>query len=232
MTYRELLLRPEWKSKRLTILRRDKLCCRHCSNNTILPNLQISQGLLISGPNAESLCYLLFVQSKMQNPIINRTKCFIKKEKTFWEDSYVKKNILIYHENEDDTIIKPIAARQILEQEIHYSDGTPVVLNPMIIANDAKWIFNGTLHVHHEYYKIGLMPWEYEDEALITLCWSCHENLHNNKKVPVFDIDGNEISSYTPCNRCNGAGEFPEYIHVYDGICFECDGAKYYELME
>lgn len=33
-----------------------------------------------------------------------------------------------------------------------------------------------TLHVHHRYYIAGKDPWEYEDEALVTLCESCHAN--------------------------------------------------------
>ena len=32
-----------------------------------------------------------------------------------------------------------------------------------------------TLHVHHGYYKRGLMPWEYPDEAYHCLCFECHE---------------------------------------------------------
>lgn len=31
------------------------------------------------------------------------------------------------------------------------------------------------LQVHHKYYIDGAMPWEYPDEALITLCELCHE---------------------------------------------------------
>ena len=32
-----------------------------------------------------------------------------------------------------------------------------------------------TLHVHHRYYLKGRKPWEYPDEALVTLCAACHE---------------------------------------------------------
>lgn len=34
-----------------------------------------------------------------------------------------------------------------------------------------------TLHVHHKHYHKGRMPWEYEDEELVTLCASCHEGM-------------------------------------------------------
>lgn len=33
---------------------------------------------------------------------------------------------------------------------------------------------NNTLHVHHLYYIKGNNPWEYENDALITLCEDCH----------------------------------------------------------
>lgn len=32
-----------------------------------------------------------------------------------------------------------------------------------------------TLHVHHKYYESGKEPWEYRDEALVSLCEHCHE---------------------------------------------------------
>lgn len=31
-----------------------------------------------------------------------------------------------------------------------------------------------TLHVHHRYYLENKEPWEYPDEALVTLCEECH----------------------------------------------------------
>ena len=34
---------------------------------------------------------------------------------------------------------------------------------------------DNTLHVHHRYYKKGRDPWDYPDEALVTLCEECHE---------------------------------------------------------
>lgn len=33
------------------------------------------------------------------------------------------------------------------------------------------------LHIHHLYYKNGVMPWEYPDDALITLCQLCHRKV-------------------------------------------------------
>lgn len=47
-----------------------------------------------------------------------------------------------------------------------------------------------TLHVHHLYYKKGLMPWEYDNDALITLCQECHKQTHKrrNKRKNESDL--------------------------------------------
>ena len=47
------------------------------------------------------------------------------------------------------------------------------------------------LHVHHKYYEKDKNPWEYPNEALVTLCDDCHEYMHNNTpndKIRIGDI--------------------------------------------
>ena len=40
-----------------------------------------------------------------------------------------------------------------------------------------------TLHAHHTYYEQGgVDPWEYEDTFIITLCSTCHNDLHTKQK--------------------------------------------------
>lgn len=39
------------------------------------------------------------------------------------------------------------------------------------------------LVVHHRYYTPGAQPWEYPDEALITLCDNCHRSEHECEGV-------------------------------------------------
>ena len=34
---------------------------------------------------------------------------------------------------------------------------------------------SSTLHVHHRWYNGGQDPWEASDDALVTLCATCHE---------------------------------------------------------
>ena len=47
------------------------------------------------------------------------------------------------------------------------------------------------LHVHHKYYSAypnGVLvdPWNYPDDALITLCAYCHQRVHTRKKIKVY----------------------------------------------
>lgn len=39
-----------------------------------------------------------------------------------------------------------------------------------------------TLNVHHKYYLKNTMPWEYNDQSLVTLCESCHAQEHEQKE--------------------------------------------------
>lgn len=47
-----------------------------------------------------------------------------------------------------------------------------------------------TLHVHHKWYNKGCLPWEYPDEALITLCDLCHAKEEFYKWLNVAGIRG------------------------------------------
>ena len=47
-------------------------------------------------------------------------------------------------------------------------------------------ITNVELHVHHKYYTIGKNPWEYPNNALTTLCYTCHKKEHTGKSIKEF----------------------------------------------
>ena len=82
------------------------------------------------------------------------------------------------------------------------------------------------LNVHHKYYIKGKAPWEYEDDALITLCEYCHKKAHLTR-IPVFrEVDRKRFfyGNATTCSRCNGTGYLPQYSHVENGVCFKCWG--------
>jgi hypothetical protein len=43
-----------------------------------------------------------------------------------------------------------------------------------------------TLHIHHRYYR-KCEPWEYPDDALVTLCENCHEEEKESR--PIYEHD-------------------------------------------
>lgn len=37
-----------------------------------------------------------------------------------------------------------------------------------------------TLNVHHQYYRKGAKPWEYEDDCFLCMCEPCHDRRHGS----------------------------------------------------
>lgn len=109
-------------------------------------------------------------------------------------------------------------------------DGKLVKSGSPLLEHSDKPYF---LHVHHKKYILGRLPWEYNDNDLTTLCNWCHWAFHKDNKVPVYRFEKNELKEVdvTPCTRCHGAGWFPEYDHIQNGVCFRCRGNKFEELI-
>lgn len=111
-----------------------------------------------------------------------------------------------------------------------YGHLIPNIMDNLKIPNHLaeKDIF---LHVHHKYYINRKLAWEYSDDALITLCQTCHQDLHNRIKIPVYKNEQMlEELNLTKCLKCNGSGYISEYHYYLNGICFSCEGYKYLEL--
>lgn len=104
------------------------------------------------------------------------------------------------------------------------------------INKDGQLLFNKPLdtsigcrglNVHHKYYIKGKLPWDYEDDALITLCESCHKLTHKENKTPIYRsiIPTITLDSYAQvCDRCGGGGYLPQYDYYCNGVCFKCWG--------
>jgi 5-methylcytosine-specific restriction endonuclease McrA len=101
------------------------------------------------------------------------------------------------------------------------------------------------LQVHHTFYSVQKLdlkknkfthklPWEYLDEALVTVCNKCHQEIHKTTKIPVFEeVRPGKYAQkdFTPCRRCKAMGYFSYYKHVQQGICFRCSGQRFEELI-
>ena len=94
-----------------------------------------------------------------------------------------------------------------------------------------KWVFS-RLDIHHKYYQDGRLPWEYPNDALLTLCRSCHETHHRNEEILHFDESGRNIGKLNPCPKCLGLGYLQQYNHIENGICFLCNGSRFVEFIK
>jgi 5-methylcytosine-specific restriction endonuclease McrA len=81
------------------------------------------------------------------------------------------------------------------------------------------------LNVHHKYYIKDKKPWEYKNEALITVCSKCHTDIHNSEKIIIYDNE-NFVNPITveKCWKCNGTGYLDQFHYFMSGICFACKG--------
>ena len=120
--------------------------------------------------------------------------------------------------------------------------------NVLIIENEPVTDFPKTveivnnpiyLHIHHKFYvienRVLADPWDYKDEDLITVCNKCHEQIHREEKVPIYQRKLKEFvetNEYKLCPRCGGEGYLPEYSHVQNGICFKCEGKSVFKIFE
>jgi 5-methylcytosine-specific restriction endonuclease McrA/ribosomal protein S27AE len=83
------------------------------------------------------------------------------------------------------------------------------------------------LQVHHKKYIVNRLPWNYDNEDLVTLCNYCHTEEHNHNHISIYDEYGKLIVDHPDCSRCGGTGYMPEYRHVQNGICFKCGGTGF-----
>jgi hypothetical protein len=246
-TYSELLQNENWKLKRNERLIIDEFKCQNCFNDKLISKFKIS-AVSIGLRNKLTGKGLIFVvyDSELE------TSYRISADKIISYDLFltnINKNssgspILLYYGKD---IFAQIIGIFFTSTKINYQVPSPSSFienarsrfnsvskflkeTPKSELRNFKWIYSKGLHIHHKYYQKEKLPWQYPNDALITLCWECHENLHKNTKIPYLNEFGIEVGTMTPCSKCYGAGWFPEFNHIQNGICFKCNGAKYDEL--
>lgn len=258
MTYPEQLDTIQWKNKRIEILKRDAFKCQYCYNEKIVSELDKGFFAGYSFPNNKELFnidnfgterFMISGIKSSYSKFLTESAVIYSKKVPNW-----RRMVLGIRKFEvDEKIIFEKFALKIneLQKKIEtpwdYEVLTSTVsdifklkekrriefieLNRRKEKTEFDWIFMLGLHIHHKYYMKDLLAWEYKDDALITLCQTCHEYLHKNQEIPIFNNAFEQIGNYKYCKRCHGAGIFPEYSHVQNGICFRCNGMRYEELI-
>lgn len=93
----------------------------------------------------------------------------------------------------DDTILFPKRQKTLYEEKL--SDPKWKYRRKQILKRDhyqCQWCGNkDNLQIHHKYYSKypdgkKCEPWDYPDEAFITLCDECHKKVHSKKKIKVY----------------------------------------------
>ncbi len=240
--YEDLLRTSEWKQRRTKIIQRDEDCCSSChrmaSVYVVNHNISPQNGdKIIAGSVAYNNKTFATFKEEMAIEKINvfhypfveniiyavspKGQLFLVDLGSWEEVIAVNKNDLVVNiaksERGRDVWIISLSGRQLSDVALKI---------PTLVENTV------VMHVHHKFYIMEKLPWEYEDDALLTLCNWCHWELHEKTVIPVYTVQNGELNQldYHPCFRCHGAGVLPEYSHVESGVCFRCRGTRYEEL--
>lgn len=236
ISYIEQLMTVEWQNRRLEILRRDEFKCKHCQNSKIINSS--TPGLIVHHYNNQS-CTVFDLNSCKNFGAAIFDPTYKKENKSSQICYYGRVNdryiVLGYLENLIPMKVN-LSYSMSLEEDLeedpkfwfdYYQADIAISILQNIQPEMLKWEYIFNMNVHHKYYKKGLMAWEYPNEALVSLCWNCHEELHENSTVPELDVSGNLINYHSRCPKCHGAGWLPHYQHVENGICFNCNGLRF-----
>ena len=243
MEYQELLLTSEWQEKRMSIVDRDNMTCTMCMNERRLGSLNSSVFVRSKLNNEE------FVRYNLRDDIVKFV--YVKANLFRLQNMTIPDTIIVVHEpikkyslteiiesnRIDENFIKkinrvsPVAIRELSDDENHFHINHLLASKSFIDSHDEYyWIFNKTLHVHHKYYNLKKLPWEYPNEALTTLCDDCHKEVHAKNKIPLVSDSGVQICLLDSCTTCSGTGTRPEYNYYMGGVCFSCGGSGIREL--
>lgn len=207
MNYKEQLETNEWQAKREEIFDRDKFRCRNCNEKrTIFLGLSKKFGI----KNYQEMKELGYnIEVKEKNIKISKNQ-FSDKVEFVGSDS-------------DNIVLGNLKFAQKWTESKN-----PFVFDTFkfICFYEDRSIDDEfpDLNVHHKYYIRGCKAWEYDNEALITLCHKCHRDVHETEDIYVYSKVGEILYKTEICERCGGSGYLPEYSYYKNGICFGCQG--------
>ena len=214
MNYHEQLENTEWKKKRESILERDRYKCVVCNKErTKFTGIIRNFGILSYTELLEKgYVFTIPLHHNIPTNIIKVSKD---------NNEY---NVKIIDDNISGLLIS----------ELKYSLKKTQGITPFgtttgysLIAFNEKDISNESfidLNIHHKYYIAGRYAWEYDDNVLETLCIDCHEKVHLENEIFVYNQVGDKMYKAENCQRCGGSGYLKEYYYYKNGVCFNCYG--------
>lgn len=212
MTYQEQLQTPEWKSKRLVILERDKYRCTRCNcERTKFLGLSRSFGIKNQDQMKEA-GYSVFKKLEDNKGVTVFYKNFL--------------NVATFVGNPDSEVVLEKLKFALQWKKPESTNKYALGGNELIcflddIKEGQKF---ADLNIHHKFYIIDKNAWEYDDNVLITLCSTCHKAEHERSEVFVYAKSGDVMYKAANCDRCGGSGYLPEFSYWQSGVCFGCNG--------
>ena len=121
--------------------------------------------------------------------VITITICFLIKYSISSQDLSYEDLLKIEEWSEKRQKIQDLSYEDLLKTE-EWREKRQKILN----RDNNKCVYCGKTHnlqVHHKYYSkypngFRVYPWNYPDDALITLCDECHKKVHNKKKIKTY----------------------------------------------
>ena len=207
MTYREQLNRPEWAAKRQEILQRDGHKCTSCRAEK---SEYDGWNIIFKNADFDELAQYGYCVVLNENSDYNHIMLFGKRVGEFIP--FLSK------------IREPFSIKNVRFSAREWRNSIPHLVSYYYGDSDSARL--GQLNIHHRFYISGNLAWQYENDALVTLCYDCHKVVHQNQQIEIKAADLNTAKSrYAKnCVKCEGTGYLPEFSHVYKGICFPCDG--------
>lgn len=203
MNYQEQLKTKEWKDKREAILKRDDYKCTECG---------------LKRP------VLLGINRKIG--IIDHQE-FSKSGQLFLDLKNNKAHLMFYYGLPlyyESFVLGDITNAKIEDLRFAEQKKEDIMRLLCFTDNISNEDLRPDLHVHHKFYIHGNRAWEYEDDALVTLCIDCHQKEHDEKVIKVYSKNKEELYIIEKCGKCYGSGYLKEYDYYCDGICFDCHG--------
>ncbi len=233
--YGKLLLTKKWKEKRESILNRDLNTCQECENSKLLQDTTckyyVDANLVNKDPESWHIYFFEEdANGKKQVPFQGFLRKLPRNIRCFLKDGELgfKYIIAIATSNIENSKEKHLSDLFSNEKKSLCINTIPYLPNEKLVFHFIKG-----LHVHHKYYVKGKLPWEYPNEALVTLCETCHFDFHKNNEVKIYLNEKLEKYNSVPaCDRCSGVGYLPQYEYHLNGICFKCEGKGYIEAKE
>lgn len=215
MRYTEQLKRHEWLVKRNEILKRDGEKCTNCGiDRPPLRKLDYSFGIKTMSELQEKG----YVFQSDVNTLTHENIDFTKNGRNF-RCKYVgsggktiELSSLRFAFRHLDGIQTPFGFMRGGEEMICFYEDT-LSLSSFV-----------DLNVHHKYYIKDKMAWEYDGEALISLCYDCHKKVHEEADIIVYNEVGDQLLELKFCKRCGGGGYLKQYEYFKGGVCFSCGG--------